>query len=304
MRRVQSYLTLGLLVLAGCTHTRWPWIGPNSDPRLPVDPKHVPTSADLVTYLNSNAERLKTLKCEELQLTCYVGLQQVSLRGRLVAEQPRNFRLGADLAGAREVDLGSNSEEFWYWIKRGDNVQIRCAYKDLEQGNVKRMPFPFHPEVILEALGMANFGPPTRYQVVPEGDRLKLVERGLRSPQGKPIRKMIVFNRRPTTAPNPQVTDFILIDDQTDKVICSAHVRRVQLAPQTNGMLPRDLDLNWPEGRLKLSLRLDQVTCNFDIPPGSPAFVRSPMPGIPTYDLASGRLEGTPNSIQRVRGKN
>ena len=61
---------------------------------------------------------------------------------------------------ARKVaDFGSNDREFWYWISEDKPPNLyHCSYSDLSRGNV-RLPFPLHPDWILEALGMSAPAP-------------------------------------------------------------------------------------------------------------------------------------------------
>jgi hypothetical protein len=299
MRRVGLLLVLGALLLVTACTPRWNFMRPD---KQEIDDQHTPapTVAQLVDYLNENSRRLQCLRCPDLSLTCSQGSQlPITLHGQMVCQQPRNFRMTAHILRSDQVDLGSNKDEFWYWIKRGDPFQVHCAYRDIEQGKVRAMPFPFQPDWLLQALGMATFGPPERYQLVDEPPVLKLVER-VRSPQGNMVRKVIVLRRRPVLPPNPQVTDFLLLNDATGKEICSAKVLDNQMDRATGGLLPRRLVLNWPENKLKLTLQLDGATANVNFPAGFPAFVRRPLQGVPSFDLALGRVDSQPSSLQRA----
>src|SRR5207244_2695317 len=102
-----------------------------------------------------------------------------------------------DIFGKREIDLGCNDQEFWYWIGKAEPAhQFFCSFKDLRAGRVKELPFSFPPEWIMETMGLASYGPPERYKLVAEAGKLTLVE-ATRTPQGKRVRKLIVINRRP-----------------------------------------------------------------------------------------------------------
>src|SRR5207253_6163960 len=128
-------------------------------------PSEVPSKEALVQYLNDNSQRVQTLRCDDLDLTCSQGIQTVGLRGKMMCQRPRNFRMSADHWGKTEVEIGSNNEEFWYWLRRGDPYQVHCSYKDLGDGKVQRLPFPFQPEWVIETLGLANYGPASRYEL-------------------------------------------------------------------------------------------------------------------------------------------
>lgn len=303
MRSLVTCLCLGMVLLAtGCNHTRWRLFNPTPAPETQPVTGEVPTTDALVQYLNKNSERLQTLRCDDMVLTYSERFKpSISLEGRMVAQKPRNFRMTAMLLRKPEVDLGSNDQEFWYWIRRGPRAQIYCKYDDLEKRQNIQLPLPFQPQWILETLGMSDYGPATRYQLVDTPTQLKLVERTT-SPQGKAIKKVIVFNRRRVTAPTPQVTDHILIDEQTGKEICSAHIHSAQIDPTNGALIPKKVDINWPEDNIVLTMRLTNASANVNIPANFPAFTRNKLEGIPAFNLATRQFDSRPTSIRRVRG--
>jgi hypothetical protein len=68
------------------------------------------------------------------------------VRGRIYAEKPKNFRMKVTFSGKDEVDIGSNQNEFWFWVRRNvDKHQYYCSYKDLNEGKVRMMPLPIQP---------------------------------------------------------------------------------------------------------------------------------------------------------------
>jgi hypothetical protein len=237
-----------------------------------------------------------------VRLTNYFPtIGSITIDATLAAQGPRNFRMAAKLAGSTEVDLGSNEQEFWYWIKRADPpYQFFCSYKALEEGRVKQMPFPFQPDWVLEAMGMGKYGPPEKYELVVEANAktpvLKLIEHA-KSPQGQPIKKIIVFNYNLAVGDRPQITDFQLIDEATNKLVCEAHISKKQKLPG-GGEVPREIELRWPEQKMRLGLEINNVHVTQVF--GERVFVRNPINGFPSYDLASGRAE--PVSQAGARG--
>jgi hypothetical protein len=306
MRYVGTGLGLSVLVLAAGCNT-FGFLRPADTAGGAGGTGEVPSKEALVGYLDNNSRRVQTLRCDELDLTCSMGIQTVGLRGKLMCQRPqdpslppRNLRMSADHWGKTEVEIGSNSEEFWYWMRRGDPYQIHCTYKDLAEGRVKRMPFPFQPEWVMETLGLGNYGPPTRYELdTKDPETLRLVEH-TRSPQGTPVRKVIVFRRKAAQGRDAQVTDFLLLDDATGKEVCAAHVSQVQIDRSTGAILPYRVDMRWPEMKLRMTMKFDSVVVNPN-PPLDPAvaFRRFPLRGVPGFDLATMRPDGT---LQRVQG--
>jgi hypothetical protein len=299
MRYVVSGLGVGILVLAAGCNT-FGFLRPDQQTRGGVAPTEVPSLEALVGYLDGNAQRVKLLRCEELDLTCSQGIQSVGLRGKMMCQRPRNFLMSADHWGKTEVDIGSNDNEFWYWLRRGDPYQVHCTYKDLYDGKVRRLPFPFQPEWVIETMGLGSYGPPSRYERdTKDPETIKLVEH-THSPQGTPVRKVIVFRRRTAQGREAQVTDYLLLDEATGSEICAAHVSQVQIDRGTNAILPYRVDMRWPEMKLKMTMKFDGVTVNPN-PPLDPAvtFQRRPLNGVPGFDLATMRPDA---SLQRVQG--
>jgi hypothetical protein len=301
MRHRAARLGLGVLLLALACTPRWNFMRKDKD-KQDFEDLHTPppTAAQVVDYLNENSKRLQCLRCQDLAVDCSMGLQpSVTLHGQMVCQQPRNFRMTARFLGKDELDLGSNQEEFWYWVRRGDPYQVHCAYRDMDEGKIRAMPFPFRPDWLLEMLGMSAYGPAERYQLLDEPPYLKLVERA-RSPQGTMVRKVIVMRRRPVLPPNPQITDFLLLNDATGKEICSAKILESQMDRDKGGLIPKRVVLSWPEQKLKLTMHLTNTTAKVDFPPSFPAFVRRPLHGVPSIDLASGRVDSQGTALQRT----
>jgi hypothetical protein len=307
MRAITAVSAFGLLLgaVAGCSSMRWNLARPPDSPARPTDGK-VQAVDSLVEYLNNNAGRVKSLQVSSLEVTCGQGpVNKVNLRGKMVAQTPKSLRMSLDgpLGFNQWADLGSNNDEFWFWIKQppgqpGQPYQYYCSYEDLKKG-IPFLPIPFQPEWIMETLGLGPYGPPERYQLEADAKSptIRLVERA-RSPQGNVVRKVIVMNRRETKAPEPQVTHYLLIDDASNKEICSAHITQTMLDPGTGAILPKRLDLVWRQENVTLNLIIDRAAVNVALAPE--AFVRRPLSGVQAFNLARGQPD--PPGVQRVQG--
>jgi hypothetical protein len=288
MRKALSPLGLVLLFsLAGCADGgRFNLLRPSTGNT--VVPTDLPPKENLVAYLNNNSARISGVQSDDVTLTCYTGGPVgIPVSGRLRAEGPRNFRMTADAFGNREVDLGSNDQEFWYWIRRGDKYQVFCSYQAIEEGRVKQqMPFPFQPDWVLEAMGLGKYGPPEKYELAKGPGQFKLIE-STKSPQGMPVKKIIVFSSQKATKDAPQVTDYLLVDERSGKLICSAHIMRRQII--NDAEFPREMELRWPEQNMKLGLTINGVKMNQHI--DQRVFARTPLNGVQSFDLATGKIE-------------
>lgn len=301
MRYVWCVVGVSVL-LAGCTNFRFNLLDRDKSANRTPIPDTTPSVAQLVDYLNANAQQVQTMRCDDLSIGIYDDWKPLpALSGKMVAQGRRQFRMKADLMGKDQLDIGSNDQEFWFWVRQFPQPhQFFCSYQALEEGRVKVMPLPFQPDWVMETLGLSTYGPPERYQLLVEPEKFKLVEK-TKSPKGQAVRKVIVFQRRPANGTQPQITDYLLLDDATGKEICSAKVTEVQMVdPRSRAVVPRRLEIRSPEDKLKLTMKLNSITVNQTVP--ATAFVRTPMPGISSFDLATGRIDGTPNSFQRVQG--
>jgi hypothetical protein len=298
MRQIMAALGLGALLLAGCLpHNVRGGTGPDTAP-VPAKTPDVP---GLVSYLNDNAQRLQSLECRDVSIDARQGSQPIGLSGVMSCARPRNFRLQARVLGSPAVDMGSNDQEFWYWISKAEPPYlVHCAYQDLARGNVP-LPFPFQPDWILETLGMAESNPNGKYELKVNPKTLELIEQTV-SNQGQPVYKVTVFNRAPSGSGQPQVTAHLL-QDANHKEICSAYVAEVQVDKGSGGVFPRRVTLVWPAEQVQMALKLDSVRVNglVDRDRMAALFTRPQMPNVPTIDLA--RLPARPTGqVQRVRG--
>ena len=275
------------------------------DPPAAVSKNGKPTTTDLVAYLNNNARQVQSIKSTQLEIQAKQGNDSIGLQGSLFCQKPRDFRLRANVAGQPAVDIGSNNEEFWFWISQGkdDDGVARvhyCSYADMAAGKA-RMPFPFQPDMIVAALGMGDYDPQKEYTIREDKNTYSLVEKAV-SAQGLPVQKVTQFNKL-TVGPNkPQVVAYYLLDDKGNE-ICRASVLDVQTVGTV--VLPKHVKLVWRPQQIEMSMRLFDTEVNkIDAPSAAKLFSRATL-RIPSANLASG--PDTPSgvsqemSIQRTR---
>jgi hypothetical protein len=277
MRPMATILCLMVLLpLTGCEGFGKRFMFGTSAPT--TTPGHAPAREELVKYLNDNSERVQSLRCLNIE----ASIQGYGFKAKMMAMKPRNFYLSATAVTQPIVDLGSNDKEFWFWSSKSpEPYQFFCTYKDFEEGKVANFRFPFQPEWIIEAMGMGAYGPADKYTVEADTKTVRLIEK-TRTPQGQAVRKVIVMNKNPVSAPTPQVQAFLLLDDATGKEICSAHVQATEKG-KSSAMIPRRLELRVEDGS-KLSLVFDAIDVNPRLEASQ--FERQPMRGIQSVDLA------------------
>jgi hypothetical protein len=307
MRRYTILVGLGafsLVALAsGCRREIIP------DPPAAVSKAGKPTVPDLVAYLNNNARLVQSIKSTQLEIQAKQGNQSIGLSGTLFCQKPRDFRLRATVAGASAVDIGSNNQEFWFWISQAKDedgvARVHyCSYADMAAGKA-RMPFPFQPDMIVAALGMGDYDPQKEYTIREDKETVSLVEKAV-SAQGLPVQKVTQFNKL-TVGPNkPQVIAYYLLDDKGNE-ICKASVLDIQriTVGRESAVVPSHVKLVWRPQHIEMTMRLYDTKVNqIDAPSAAKLFSRNGL-SIPAANLARG--PDTPSgvsqemSIQRTR---
>jgi hypothetical protein len=303
MRQLLARVGLGMALLtpaAGCNLL--PIFSPGGRDNIarPVATR-TPDATALVKYMNDNAALVQAVRCNRVAIDCKQGRQSIGLDGLLICQKPKNFRLKAQVLGSPAVDIGSNSEEFWYWIKEGKPPYVfHCSYADLGTGRVE-LPFPFQPDMLVAALGIAEYDPAGKYEVrpAPSGKYLELIET-TRSSQGEPVHRVTVFASHQVPAGQPQVLAHVLRDSK-GKLICQANIHAVQVERTTRVPLPTKVTLEWPAQELKMTLSMsDLQPVNLQPEQSARMFSRGELE-YATFDLAR-RVVDTPDGVRRAGG--
>jgi hypothetical protein len=311
MRHVIAGLGLGAVFLAVGCDPLMSRLNRNKEENVNVRiPTEVPTAENLVSYVNENASRLQgmALRSDKVLIDCKQGGQNApGLTGTLICQADRNFRLTGRAVGSPAVDIGSNSDEFWYWISKAEPPYVyHCSYKDLAGGNV-RMPFPFQPDLIVAALGLAPYDPAKKYDLKVNERTLELSD-VVKSPQGRDLRRVTVFNRgfMATERGQPQTIAYHLLDER-GKAICSATVTEVQVVDtHSNGkgsVVPRQIKLVWPEQQIEMTMKIeDAQAVTLERTQAAKYFSRDNLRGKKAFDLARDVMPGMPTGRVQQAG--
>jgi hypothetical protein len=306
MRSTLCTVSLAVLLSAlGCNiapHQRGRLAGDVPERKLPETAK--PTVENLVAYLNNNAQRIQpgqALNCTNVTIDINADGRRVGIGAMMQCQAPRNFLLSGVIASNPVVDIGSNDKEFWFWSKHIDPPYLyHCSYEAMARG--VKVPFPFQPDMVLGALGLAQYDPTKKYDMKIVNDKrgdpafIELTEQA-RSPENKPIQKVTVFNYHQAPLPQPQVVAHILKDEQ-NKVICSASIRSAQQVGENGPIIPRIVDFSWPEQKMKMTMTIHNPQL-IVMPPEKAAlrFTRQNL-RYQSFDLATQVLDGA--SVQQA----
>jgi len=121
-----------------------------------------PTLEQVIEVVNRNNGQIHSFSTQRATLT---GPGFPTLRASIAMECPRRFRLRAEtgLTGP-EVDLGSNDELFWFWIRRNEPPAVYfCRHEQFATSSV-RYQVPVAPDWLIEALGVVQLDPNLPHQ--------------------------------------------------------------------------------------------------------------------------------------------
>jgi hypothetical protein len=247
-------------------HAKVPQGGPVDTSKLNAD--------RIVTYLNNQSDLVQSLEARDISLSARgPGGSPPTLDGTLLVQKPRYFRLvgKAPLIGSQEVLVGSNEERFWFYVPRVQDALFHCSYTDFEKG--VELPFPFDPEWVLEALGMARVPVDgvKRIELDDKTRTVRLIQEA--TLHGQKVTKVTVCYQAAMNRDVPQVKSRIVYDER-GKVICQATTKSVTRMPAGKNQagetvyatVPKVVKLEWPAQDTMLELDLGNVRLNDRLP--------------------------------------
>ncbi len=249
-RAVQRSLVavvLVALVAPGCAFLKAP-----QRYTLPRTLPAAPTLEQVVQVVNSNSGQIHSFSTDQAVLSV-AGMP--SLRASIAFERPRRLRLRAGLGfGGAELDVGSNDELFWMWIKRQPPL-FYCRHDQFATSPARRM-LPIEPGWLIEALGIAEVDPAALDQdlrVLP-GGRLEIST--VRQTVDGPARKLTVVD-----AATGVVVEQSLYDAR-GTLVARATASRHRRDPLTGLIMPRVVQIECPRAQLSMELDLGKVEIN------------------------------------------
>jgi RNA polymerase sigma factor (sigma-70 family) len=268
-----------------------------TSPKLPSEAR--PTAEQLISYLNTQASRVRGLRCR-VELDFHHDKTSVGLDGNLACDRPGNVHLTAKILGQTGIDLGSNSEGYWFWASKMEPHILWRGRRAEERGQgPQHWPSSCRPEWLLDVLGIAKHDSKKTYSLKFGKKYLELSEPIL-SPQGEAMRKVMVFHLAEQKVVQMPT---VLFQDANGKVICRADIKRVYKDEKTSARITKEVVLSWPKEHLKATLHLsdfkigrlsDEQTAALFTSPWSKKNGRTPMPKPSTaiqIDLTNVKLE-------------
>lgn len=260
MRTVQTgwLLTIAAMFAVGCRSLapQMPLMGGTA---IPVDA----TKAEIVAIVNRNFNErgdkpgLSAWQAEDVSFSTSM-LPGVRVPGMVIVEAPRNLRLRVQnpITRGDELDVGSNSEEFWIWQKDTNPPYLFSSkHEDLPLA-LEHFRLPFQPDWIMEVLGVVPIDENSyTLQPSPEKGFIDLVAEQ-QSPTREAVRKVIRVDMRKGC-----VTEHSLWSE-SGKLLAKAELDSYRVDPKTKMAIPGTVRINWPDSNLKLAMNLGRVEVN------------------------------------------
>ena len=116
-----------------------------------------PTLDQIVGVIHDNTQRVRNYMAPQAVISV-PGVPRLS--AQVACEPPRRFRLRAQTAvSGNELDLGSNDDLFWLWIRRHEPpVMLFCRHDQYAQSSARRL-LPIRADWMPELLGLVSFDP-------------------------------------------------------------------------------------------------------------------------------------------------
>lgn len=270
---------LVMVALAALSGANCPQMVRQYSQPLPRALPPAPTLQQIIDVVNDNSNRVQSLYCTHGSVST-PGFP--SLRLSLAYERPRNLRIRAETAiTGPEVDLGSNAEQFWFWMRRMQPPVVYYCRHDRYATSAARQVVPVEPDWIVSALGIVTFDPAWQHAgPYPVGaGRIEI-----RSVQA------------PGTSPEP-LTKITVVDESrgvvleqhlynaNGQLLGTAKMSKHQRDMAANVTLPRKIEIIWPSTQFELTLEMTDLQVN-RLQPNPQLFARPAYPGYKEIDLA------------------
>ena len=247
----------GLVSLSGasCPYMRRPIDDfANLPPALP----QTPTLDQVIQVVNANSSQIRNFAAPQATLS---GTGFPSLQASIAFERPLNLRIraGTGMLG-EELDLGSNSELFWFWARRTQPPAVYyCRHAQFATSPARRSLL-VDPYWLIEALGVAELDSALPHQgpFVRSDKRLE-IRTARENPDG-PSTKITVID---------PVHGLVLeqhLYDSRNQLTASALASQHRRDPLSGLIMPTIVDIRLPPQKTSLRLSLGNVQINRPIP--------------------------------------
>jgi hypothetical protein len=281
-----------LLSASGATCQRQMMMNPFATPG-PAAPQILVEGAtrdQIVAAVNQNSSRIQSLTATGVTITIPDMLGLPLLSGNMAAARPGRFRLTAGTIAGQELDIGSNDELFWMWVRRNQPPAVYyCRHAEFANSNIRQL-MPIEPSWLLAAVGIVDIDPASVFDgPLPSARGQGTVElrSWLPSASGRLQRVTVVDARR------AWVIEQDIYDQSGTTLLASARADSHRYYEREQVSLPERVTIQLPTANLRMTINLGPMQIN------QLAADRGQLWALPTFDgyqqiNLGGAVPGTP----------
>ncbi|MCI0358849.1 MAG: hypothetical protein L0211_10240 [Planctomycetaceae bacterium] len=261
MRPTSPQLALLVALLLGTAGgCRWnEWFRRNQAEPPPILFNALPSRDEAVAAINANSARIQSLQTQGATVSI-PGAPSIS--AEIALEKPKNFRFRASTFLGSELDLGSNSEQFWFWAARAPEPHVFFARHDLFAGSRARQMLPIEPTWLIEALGVVEIDPATILEgPIKAGDDRVELRTMMQASAGEFTRLVQIHGR------HGWILEQHLYDGR-GQLIASARNLQHEYYHIDGVSLPKRIEVEVPQGKLRFQLDISKWAINQQPPEG------------------------------------
>lgn len=245
-----------------------------------------PTREQIMTAVEDNTGRVRSYMASQAVLSV-PGVPRLS--AQVACEPPRRFRLRAQTSlTGNELDLGSNDDLFWLWVRRHEPpIMLFCRHDQYEQSSARRL-LPIQAEWLPELLGLVRFDPDDRHEgpfTTPDG-RFE-IRSTIDSPDGPLLRSTLL------QAATGLVEEQHLFTADGER-LASVRMSRHRVDPTSGAALPRLVEVSWPASGVEFTLEITSLVTNAPAPDPGQLWQMPAYSGYEPIDLADPTVTITP----------
>ena len=286
-RHDAGLLILLLLAVAASASPGCLWLRRNRHADGPLPPPALaphPSLADVIEAVNGNTRSVHQLQSEGASLRI-VGVPP-TLSAELVVERPRRIRLTAQVSRltGKELDLGSNDQRFWLWVRRNPEPAVFYARHDQFARSNAAQWLSVNPVWLLDALGMTQLDPNAAHEgPIPRPSGEIELRTKLHTPRGVWTRVLVVDGRY----------GWVLeqhLYDQVGRLIASSVADRFRYYEQHQASLPHSVRIRLnPDQPAELEMELSVVRYQINQLIGNPDLLwqQPQIDGAPPVDVTA-----------------
>lgn len=233
---------------ASCRH-----LGRPTGPLTPVAFAGPPTLEEIIYTVNSNSAKIQQISTESATLSASGA--PAALRATMSIERPLKIRLRGRLIG-QELDLGSNDELFWFWVKSDPENALYYSYHEQFVQSAANRVLPVGPDWLIEAIGLVNLDPagvhegPTQ-RADGNWEIYSRIDRG-----GTGFNRTLVVNGKYGWIAEQRVTDL------AGRPLAVSRCSNYRFYPEAGASLPHRVQIELPSAQMSFQLEVGKYAIN------------------------------------------